>query len=577
MQPTEYVRAKNWEHKIRGDQINVKVCPRCSDGGWHFYMSKQEGGAWDCKKCQATGNLFTLMKQLGDIEEAVHPAARRTAWAKPKPADIEAYHSALFKDYEAQRYLNSRRISMDSIRRFKLGVRTKDGKRWLSIPLLSGGEWANVKYRSLPPAEKAFEREYGCRSVLFNGNAVVKHDEVIITEGEIDAITLIQNGFENAIGTTAGAGSFDPAWVTDLEKCKKIYLCYDSDEAGQNGARASARRLGYNRCWNVVLPTKDPNDFFLKHGVEDFKRYLRSAVQFSLPGIVTAQGALDLLHGEIESGQDRGGILTPWENVNRIISGWRPGDLIVVTALPKTGKTTFCLEITRSLILRGIPALFYCLEMRPERLIRKIIQAQYRIENPTLRDIQNARVLLENTPLYFGYAYKFQKAEEMQTAIAEAINRYGIRFMVFDNLHLLCRSDKVNEALSQAILGFKLLAEEVEIPIVVIAQPRKRDNSSTEIMSAEDVRYSSAIHSDCDQMIILHRNRRASKPKEINQNTFEGKQEVMDPVTLVRVEANRYGPGGETLLYYKGAESRFTLVETRDSMRLAGEDRAHAD
>lgn len=306
MQSTEYVRQKNWEHRIRGNQINIRTCPKCGDAGWHFYMSRDEGGAWDCKKCQEKGNLFTLMKALGDVEEAIHPAARKKTWAKPKPEDIETNHQALFSDYEALRYLDSRGISRDSVRRFKLGLRVRNGNHWLCIPILYGGEWANIKYRSLPPAEKAFEREYGCRSVLFNGSAAARHGEVILAEGEFDAITLLQHGFENVIGTTGGAGSFDASWVDELRQCKKIYLCYDADEAGQKGARAVAKRLGYNRCWNVLLPCKDANDFFRNHTADDFRKYLDRAVQFSLPGIITSQAALDLLQGEAEAGQDRG-------------------------------------------------------------------------------------------------------------------------------------------------------------------------------------------------------------------------------------------------------------------------------
>ena len=82
-----------------------------------------------------------------------------------------------------------------------------------------------------------------------------------------------------------------------------------------------------------------------------------------------------------------------------------------------------------------------------------------------------------------------------------------------------------------------------------------------EIMSAEDVRYSSAVHSDCDQMIILHRNRSASKTRDINARTFTAREESMDPVTLVRVEAHRYGSGGETLVYCNRAFSRFDLLD----------------
>jgi 5S rRNA maturation endonuclease (ribonuclease M5) len=391
----------------------------------------------------------------------------------------------------------------------------------------------NNKYRSLPPAPKEFLREPGCRSVLFNVDALRSHREVLITEGEIDALTLTEHGFENVVGATNGAGAFDAEWIKELEKTEKIYLSFDADEAGQKGALSLAKRLGYHRSWNISLPCKDVNDYLIHHTRDDFQQLIRSATQFSLPGVIDARTALDLLHGEENRQDEAKGIQTPWDNVNRIIHGWKPGDLIIVTALPKTGKTTWLLDITRHLVLRWVPVLFYCLEMRPERLMRKVIQAQYRVEHPTLPDIQRARMLFENIPLYFGYFYKHHKTEDVLNLIREAIQRYGIQFVVFDNLHLICRSDRVNEQIAQATLSFKLLAEEMEIPVVVIAQPRKRENSGTEIMSAEDVRYSSAVHSDCDQMIILHRIRTASKAKDINAQKFVAKEESMDSVTLV--------------------------------------------
>ena len=96
---------------------------------------------------------------------------------------------------------------------------------------------------------------------------------------------------------------------------------------------------------------------------------------------------------------------------------------------------------------------------------------------------------------------------------------------------------------------------------MAIAQPRKREaGGRDEIMRAEDVKYSNAVHADCDQMIILHRRRVASKAKEINQDNFMAKQEALDSVTLVRVEAHRYGAGGEALLFFHGEYSRFDLL-----------------
>lgn len=525
----------------------------------------KETGQWDCKKCQESGSLFQLKKQLGDIEEAIHPAYRRSAPKKPESLAPARYHQALLRDKEAMDYLAGRKIGLETVKRFQLGVRSMNGAKWLCIPHWENQNVVNIKYRSLPPAKKEFLREPGCRSVLFNVNALAVHRQVLITEGEMDALSLVEHGFENVVGVTNGAGAFDAEWVKDLEKAEKIYLCFDTDEAGRKGAVSLAKRLGYNRCWNISLPCNDVNDFFLQHTREEFDQLIQQATQFNLPGVIDVRAALDLLQGEETKENESKGLQTPWENVNRIIHGWKPGDLVIVTALPKTGKTTWMLDITRHLTLGWVPVLFFCLEMRPERLMRKVIQAQYRVKHPGLNEIRNARMLFEETPFYFGYFYKHHKTEDILGLIREAVQRYGIQFIVFDNLHLLCRTDRVNEQIAQATLAFKLLAEEMEVPVVLIAQPRKRENSSTEIMSAEDVRYSSAVHSDCDQMIILHRNRTASKARDINSQKFIAREESMDPVTLVRVEAHRYGSGGETLLYYNGAFSRFDLLERSGS------------
>ena len=120
----------------------------------------------------------------------------------------------------------------------------------------------------------------------------------------------------------------------------------------------------------------------------------------------------------------------------------------------------------------------------------------------------------------------------------------------------------VNEELGQAVQAFKLLAEEMEIPIMAIAQPRKRDASSRdEIMRADDVKYSNSVHADCDQMIILHRKRVATKAKDLGEPSIALKNESLDHVTLVRIEAHRYGAGGEALLYFHGEYSRFDILE----------------
>ena len=279
MTAAEYIRQKGFEHRIQSGQIVLKSCPFCGDGKGHFYIDPDEG-AFFCHKCNERGNLITLQKLLGDYERQ-----RGTRYMSQEPQGTvnKAFsdqgersivlggkesvedHERLLNDPDALAYITETRgISIETAKHFKIGLNVeRDGGRWLSIPHYEGGKLVNVKYRSLPPAKKTFRRISGCRSVLFNADALKDQEEVSLTEGELDAITLWDQGIKNVVATTTGAGSFDPEWIDQLETVNKIFLCYDPDEPGQKGAREVARRLGYERCFNVALPDgRDVNDFF---------------------------------------------------------------------------------------------------------------------------------------------------------------------------------------------------------------------------------------------------------------------------------------------------------------------------
>jgi replicative DNA helicase len=78
-------------------------------------------------------------------------------------------------------------------------------------------------------------------------------------------------------------------------------------------------------------------------------------------------------------------------------------------------------------------------------------------------------------------------------------------------------------------------------------------------MTAMDLKDSSSIYSDCDHLILMHRARKVTKAKDIQEDASL-QTESFDPITLIRVEASRYNPGGETVLYYHGEYSRFNEV-----------------
>lgn len=575
MTALEYIQSKGLEYRIDSGETILKTCPFCGDQKNHFYMN-QDKGAFFCHKCQERGNLITLQKHYGDYEErktmnrphtkpqgAVRQAFEDKATPSIVPDEKKAIeaHERLLTDPDAVSYITQTRgISIQTVKAFKIGLQiVQSGSRWLTIPHYEKGKLINIKSRSLPPSKKDFRRVKDCRSILFNGDAITASgDEIYITEGETDALTLIDQGIKNAVGITTGAGSFDPSWIDQLQAVKKIILCYDPDEAGQKGSREAARRLGYDRCFNVVLPDgQDVNEYFTGgHDLFEFQSLVNQARQFDVAGIMTFADGLKQYRDESQRPGQATGIRTGWADVDRIIkTGFMPGELIVLGAPPKIGKSTFALQIITYNALQDIPSLFFCLEMRPMKIIQKVMQCQNKSEGIGFAEIEKARIDFKGKPLYLGYCYQRPALDGIMETLKAAIRRYGLKLICFDHLHFLCRSinNQVQE-IGLAVQSFKFLAEELEIPIILIAQPRKIQADS--IMTAMDLKDSSSIFSDCDHLLILHRARKASNGKQ----GAALQTEAYESVTMVRIEASRYNSGGECLLYYHGEFSRFDAI-----------------
>jgi hypothetical protein len=397
----DYIREKGLQHRVREKEVTLLECPFCGDSKSHFYIEPNDGQFF-CHKCQERGNLISLKKHMGDYH-ANPEEKRRESISKNSPNAIkQAFpvkagtkildekmalepHAVLLGDTEAMRYLTEeRRLALETIKKFNLGLKVEaNGSRWLTIPHYQKGKLLNVKSRSLPPMEKEFRRVKDCPSILFNGDCTEGAEEVYICEGEIDTLTLLQEyTSKNVVGVTAGAGSFDPAWIDQLEKVKRIYLCYDPDDVGQWGARETARRLGYDRCFNVVLPDgQDINEYFRDHTFMDFEVLVGEARQFDVSGVISIEQGIEKFRVEISRPEQNSGLTTPWPSVNkRMKTGSQPGELIVLSAPPKIGKSTWALQVCAYNALSDIPSLFFCLEMSPMKIIEKIIQCHTKMQ-----------------------------------------------------------------------------------------------------------------------------------------------------------------------------------------------------
>jgi len=568
--PLGFIQAQGWSYEERGTQIVVEHCPLCGKDNWHFYLNAFEG-LWDCKVCGERGNLYQLKERLGLVGHGGITSVGQALGAAPKkiPMDkIRRGHEALLKDPEAMRYLIQDRGWSDAIiQRCQLGLAEQEGVKWLAIPHFRQGKVVNIKWRSLPPAEKEFRREPGCPSILFNEDCIDGLFEVILCEGELDAITLRGQGFENVVATTTGASTLAPAGFDRLAKVEKIFLTYDADPSGQKGARETAKRLGIEKCYRVQLPEgiHDVNDYFLSGGTaEGFRQLLAEARPFDVETVASFVQALDrLAEDRITRTWDQIDETVPWKNVQGLVKRWRAGDLIVLSSPPKTGKTTFAIGVLLHWALRGYPVLLYSLEMGLERLTEHILCAHYKIpeEGITPEVIEKAKAEFADVPFYLGHDPRHVDRRGVIDTLRQATKRYGLRLIGFDHLHFLARSiDHRNEEVGIITKSFKLLASEMEIPVLLIAQPRKTQPNIP--MTEYDLKDSIDIYSDADQIIILFRDYVGERKggDAIMKAEEEGLKDNLSPFTLVRIGNSRYVASRDTLLFLEGERHYFRTL-----------------
>lgn len=573
-----YVTEKGWNFEIKGDNYAIEVCPYCGNDSHNFEIQK-ERGCFKCWACGAKGSFYELRKHQGDAaftvaravdEEEGDPKEREQAL---NHIDIAAktFADRIWKRQPVLKYIKDRGFTDKTIRHFKIGAQKKDGKFWLTIPHLVDGKAVNLKYRSIPPEQKAWRQEKGSKKVLFNQDVIAKANEVILTEGELKSAALWQHGFTNTISLTGGIENFQPDWVDQLAGLKKIYLVMDADDAGQSGARKLAQRLGMDRCYNIVLPdAKDPDEWFFEvgHTADEFKELMRKAKQFDVENIITANAALADLQRAMEIGDVDGyqGLQTPWPSVNKRLGGMKGGDLILLGARPKIGKTSWALNIALHQAFLDNPVLFMCLEMSSRRIAEKI--ACYVTDTPDSKmldaeEVAETRFKLRNKPLHMSY--KIQRGiepDDIFDSIRAAYHRYGLKLVVFDNIHFLVRSgDNLRERIGEVSQGFKFLAEELEIPIMLIVHPRKIQGRRQ--MTSDDFKETGSLHADADKVIILHREpaQGVHMMKDVDPLlTEDGDEEggdLLDPMTWVIVEASRDVQGGRTRLWFEGGKSKF--------------------
>ena len=231
-----------YEFTPNGRGVEQKyLCPECShlrkkknDKCLNWNIDKDKG------KCHNCGAAFWLYKP-----------AEQKQYIVPEWKNITDLSDAAVK------WFTGRMISQKTLVKMKIYTAQEympqDQKEVeaICIPYFFQEKLYNIKFRAL---EKKFKMVSGAELIFYNQDALLNFEDIIIVEGEIDALSFIQCGFNNVVSVPNGAGSkldFLDTYIGLFDNVKRVYLAVDQDTPGITLRDELARRLGPERCMLV--------------------------------------------------------------------------------------------------------------------------------------------------------------------------------------------------------------------------------------------------------------------------------------------------------------------------------------
>lgn len=265
------------------------------------------------------------------------------------------------------------------------------------------------------------------------------------------------------------------------------------------------------------------------------------------------------------------GLKTGFRDLDKKTAGFQKGDLIIIGARPAMGKTTFAQNLTyniASMNKKGV--LFFSMEMAANEIVDRMISDVSGVDNWKMRTgnlseeefqkIGEALGEMDELPIYIDDTSSMT-ITDLRNKARRAMHDHDIGIVIVDYLQLIQGSDRYKgnrvQEVTEISRGLKILARELEIPVVALAQLSRsvtgRDDPRPVL---SDLRESGSIEQDADLVMFLHR------PDYYRQNDDNYEE---THITELLVAKHRHGAVGKIELYFHPELLRFmSLDKTRE-------------
>jgi archaellum biogenesis ATPase FlaH/5S rRNA maturation endonuclease (ribonuclease M5) len=407
---------------------------------------------------------------------------------------------------------NERCFSDETIKEFDLGCSIVSGEPWLTIPLKDASErCVNVRFRTIPPAKKTFRVCSGRPLPLFGSDRLGTdhHSPVIVVEGECDVIAFWQYGMTTSVVSgTAGASTWKDEWLDTLEHYDQFIVCYDNDDAGRDGSRRFAEKMGKERCSEAILPRKDAGEC-LSSGVsaESVNRVIDRAQPMFGPKFKRVDAYESDIERLIQNPQELMGRPTGSDRIDRCLGGLRPG-LMVVSGDTGHGKTTFATWLLWMQARQQVPVMITSFEQRPVGTVQKLLRMEIGGDFTEHTPEQRASSLgsLGGLPIHMLDHYGHLSPDDLMQSIKYAHRRLGVEVVLIDHLGFMldAKSDNKVSQIESIIRNLAVMGYSLGITVILVCHPRGTPPGHVRI-TVNDLKGSSAIKQDASEVVIVVR------------------------------------------------------------------------
>ncbi len=258
------------------------------------------------------------------------------------------------------------------------------------------------------------------------------------------------------------------------------------------------------------------------------------------------------------------GVPTGFIDLDRLLSGLQPSDLLIIAGRPGQGKTAFIMSVAKNAAQRNKHVAIFSLEMSNEQLVQRLLAQETGIDSQRLRTgklkdeewplLAHAIEVLADTRIYLDDTPAITPLQ-LRTKCRRLHMEFNLDLIVVDYLQLMqsgSRSENRVQEVSYISRNLKILAKELNVPVLTAAQlSRAVEQRADKRPVLSDLRESGSLEQDSDVVMFIYRS-----------DQYE-KETAKTNVAEIIVSKHRNGPVGSVELIFRPNLAKFENAATR--------------